>query len=168
MITEYELYSDEREIRIHGVQYLFLGGVICTDRGRQRLLSGLREVRQTYGLNREIKWGRVSSRYLDAYQVYLRVFFTDPYARFSVLWVNRSNESWNSFVPRRGRAVRTDDRLASLFYQFLVVTFGALRDTKRWTVFHDSGFFRETLSSRMLSFYSTGLTSGHSDPRRVA
>ena len=141
MITEYELYSDERKTRIPGVRYLLLGGVICTDRGRQRLLANLQGVREKHGVGREMKWGRVSSRYLDAYQAYLRAFFGDPYARFSILLVNQSGEAWNSFVPRRGRAVRTDDRLASVFYQFLLVTFGALRDTKRWTVFHDSGFF---------------------------
>ena len=134
MITEYELYSDEREASIPGVRYLFLGGVICTDRGRQRLLADLHAVREKHGLGREMKWGRVSSRHLDPYQAYLRVFFSDPYARFSILWINRSGELWNSFVPRPDRPARSHDRLASAFQQFLLVTFGPLRDNKRWTV----------------------------------
>jgi hypothetical protein len=31
----------------------------------------------------------------------------------------------------------------SVFYQFLLVSFGPLRDTKRWSVYHDAGFFRK-------------------------
>ena len=141
MITEYELYSDERKMSIPGVRYLFLGGVICTDRGRQRLLANVNAVREKHALGHEMKWGRVSSHHLDAYRAYLSVFFSDPYVRFSILRINLSGNLWNSFMPRQDRRPRRDDRLASAFYQFLLVTFGPLRDTKRWTVYHDSGFF---------------------------
>ncbi len=40
MITEYELYADERRPSRTG-RWLWLGGVVCTDRGRARLLRGL-------------------------------------------------------------------------------------------------------------------------------
>lgn len=141
VITEYELYSDERETTLADVRYLFLGGVICTDRGRQRLLAALRAVRSIHALGAEMKWGRVSSRHLDGYRDYLRVFFSDPHARFSMFQINQSAKMWNSFLPRLDGGPRRDDRLASAFHQFLLVTFGPLRDTKRWTIYHDSGFF---------------------------
>jgi hypothetical protein len=37
-----------------------------------------------------------------------------------------------------------------MFYQFLLVTFGPLRDTKRWWVYPDSGLFsREAVLTRV-------------------
>lgn len=150
MITEYELYSDEREVSADGRHRFFLGGVVCTQTGRNRLLSSLSRVRQHHGLVREMKWGKVSARYIDAYMAWTDVFFDDPFARFSILWVDRSSRDWRSFSPRNdGRASR-DDRMASLFYQFLIVAFGPLRDTKRWWVYPDSGLFsRDTVLDRV-------------------
>src|SRR5206468_2513218 len=89
----------------------------------------------------EVKWTKTSRQQLTAYQDWLQVFFQDPHARFSVLRINRSSPAWNHFQPRPRRRATTDDRLVSAFYQFLLVTFGALRDTRRWWVFPDSGFF---------------------------
>src|SRR5215813_5356589 len=36
MITEYELYADERKEKHCTAKYLTIAGIICTDRGRQR------------------------------------------------------------------------------------------------------------------------------------
>jgi hypothetical protein len=141
MITEYELYSDEREVSVEGRRRFFLGGVVCTQTGRDRLLTSLSRVRQRFSLSREMKWGKVSDRYLDAYKGWTDVFFNDPFSRFSMLWVDRSSRDWRSFRPRSDRRVSQDDRVASLFYQFLLVTFGPLRDTKRWWVYPDAGLF---------------------------
>ena len=46
MITEYELYSDEREHRNASGKHLLLGGIVCTDNGRKRLQE------ETEGWNR--------------------------------------------------------------------------------------------------------------------
>ena len=85
MITEYELYSDEREVRHEGSRYLFVGGVICTDNGRVRLQGELESIRGEHGLTGEVKWRKASKRYLDVYGDWVRVFFDDPYARYSAL-----------------------------------------------------------------------------------
>lgn len=152
MITEYELYSDERYCNIPGVRYLCIGGLICTSRRREHLNAGLQLVRERSGLGGEIKWGRISSHHFDSYQDYMRVFFKDRYARFCLLSVNCSDQPWTSFVPRPGRAVQRDDRLASVFHQFLLVTFGPLHDTKRWTVYHDAGFFSQDRTLKNVEF----------------
>ena len=97
-----------------------------------------------------MKWGKVSVGYLDAYRQWADVFFDDPTSRFSVLWVDLSSRDWQSFRPRPDRRASQDDRLASVFYQFLLVTFGALRDTKRWWVYPDAGLFsRDTVLDRV-------------------
>jgi len=138
MITEYELYSDERYQNSH---HLLLGGVICTQQRRKALQQALNKVRESFGLMREMRWAKVSSRYLDAYKTWVDVFFDDPYARFLLLKVDRKDPEWRTFSPRAARKPTLDDQLAFVFYQFLLLSFYPLRDTKRWWVYPDSGFF---------------------------
>lgn len=150
MITEYELYSDERSISFSGRRYLFVGGVVCTQTGRDRLLYSISQVQSSHHLSREMKWGKVSFRYLEAYKSWVDIFFDDPFSRFSVLWLESSSPDWQSFTPRPDRRASKDDRLASIFYQFLLITFGPLRDMKRWWVYPDMGLFsRDTMLYRI-------------------
>jgi hypothetical protein len=138
MISEYELYSDERVHQKSGINYLVLGGIVCTRRGRERIHGALSKVRADFSLSHEMRWAKVSKAYLDVYKAWMDVFFYDPYARFSLHSTNQSGSKWNNF--RRNRSSH-DDALASIFYQFLFTTFGPLRDTKRWWVYPDAGFF---------------------------
>lgn len=144
MITEYELYSDER---YEDQKRLFLGGLIVTDRGRERITSQLEQVRSHYSLSREMRWGKVSKKYLAAYKAWVETFFSDPFARFSCLIVDLSSSDWKQFRPSEGRRPQHDSKRASVFYQFLLVTLDPLRDTKRWWIYPDAGFFskEETL-----------------------
>jgi hypothetical protein len=141
MITEYEVYSDERRVSESGQRYLFLGGVVCTQTGRDRLLKSLDDVRNRYQRQSEMKWTKVSISYLEFYKAWVDVFFDDPFSRFSILNIDLSSRDWNSFTPRPGHRASLDDRLASAFYQYLLVTFGPLQETKRWSVYPDAGLF---------------------------
>jgi hypothetical protein len=129
MITEYELYSDERKEKHNGNSYLTIGGLVCTDKGRDRLLAKLKELRCV--LTGEVGWKNASTFYFEAYKAWLDVFFDDPHARYSVLSINQTSEDWQAFRRRLRRANSHDDPLASAYYQFLLVTFGALRDSQR-------------------------------------
>ncbi len=84
-----------------------------------------------------MKWEKISRGYLDAYRAWVDVFFEDRWARFSLFQIDPSSRDWISFRPRPERRSSHDDRLASAYHQFLLVTFGPLRDTKRWWVYHD-------------------------------
>ena len=139
MINEYQLYSDE-SFRDHG-KVLMIGGLICTDKRANRLRNRLAQVRETFNLTKEMRWGRVSARYLDAYKAWLNVFLEDPFARYSILRVDMSSDEWKRLSPQEGRKPTKDAKLASAFYQFLLISFGKLRDTKRWWVYPDAGFF---------------------------
>ena len=141
MITEYELYSDEREHKNANGKHLLLGGVVCTDNGRVRISGALSQVRTDFSLSHEMRWAKVSNAYLDAYKEWMDVFFKDPYLRFSLHTTNLSGSKWKTFRPNTQKRSPYDDKLASTFYQFLLVTFGPLRDTKRWWVYPDAGFF---------------------------
>jgi hypothetical protein len=116
MITEFELYADERETKGRSGHWFWLGGVVCTDKGRARLLGGLSDVRARYGPSREMKWRKVSQRHLDAYRAGVDVFFDDPFARFSLLQIDLSSPEWASFRPRPDRPSSRDDRLASAYH----------------------------------------------------
>jgi hypothetical protein len=76
MITEYELYSDERKDMPKGI--LILGGVVCTDHGRDHLLAALRKVREADALHREFHWQKTSAHCLNGYKGWIDVFFDDP------------------------------------------------------------------------------------------
>jgi hypothetical protein len=136
-MNEYELYADERRTG----PFFWLGGLICTDKGRSRLLSKLSDVRLQYNLGREMKWARVSQAYYDAYRSWADVFLSDPFARYSLFQIGYSSSEWGGFRPRPGRKSTRDDKLASAYYQFLLVTFGPLHDSKRWWVYPDAGLF---------------------------
>ena len=97
-----------------------------------------------------MKWEKISRGYLDAYRAWVDVFFEDRWARFSLFQIDPSSRDWISFRPRPERRPSHDDRLASAYHQFLLVTFGPLRDTKRWWVYHDAGLFsRDTVLNRV-------------------
>ena len=141
MITEYKLYSDERKEKHDGIQYLTIGGVVCTNNGRHRLLSRFKNLRRRYGLDGEIGWKNISNYYLDAYKASVDVFFDDRHARYSLLSVNRTSPDWRAFREKLRKTPNHDGLLTSIYYQFLLTTFGPLRDTKRWEVFPDAGYF---------------------------
>src|SRR5262245_3208380 len=145
-MNEYELYADERQTR----PFFWLGGVVSTDKGRSRLLGKLSHVRSQYNLQREMKWTRVSKAYFDAYQSWVEVFFNDPFARFSLFRIDYSSNEWSVFRPRPDRRSTRDDKLASGYYQFLLVTFGPLHDSTRWWVYPDAGLFsKDTVFDRV-------------------
>jgi hypothetical protein len=139
MITEYELYSDERKETHNGNSYLTIGGLVCTDKGRDRLLAKLKPLRTV--LTGEVGWKKISTFHVQTYKAWLDVFFDDPYARYSVLSVNQTSPDWQTFRRQLHRTKSHDDPLASAYYQFLLVTFGSLHDSQRWWVYPDSGYF---------------------------
>jgi hypothetical protein len=140
MVTEYELYADERRPSREN-QWLWFGGVVCTDKRSPRLRSRLADIRTHYGMTHEMKWGRVSQYHFDAYCAWVDVFFDDPFARFSLFQIDPTSKEWRAARTRPGRSFE-DDRLRKAYYQFWLVTFGRLHDTKRWWVYADTKLFR--------------------------
>ncbi len=136
----YELYSDERYHPPRN-RYLMLGVIICTMCRGERLVQRLAQVRTTFNLTKEMHWGKVSKDYLDAYKAWVDVFLQDDLARFSLFVIDTSDSSWKNFSSRATRTSNRDERLASAFYQFLLVSFGGIFDTMSWSVYPDKGFF---------------------------
>ena len=137
----YELYSDEHYHHIPGKRYLMLGGVICTANRAEKLVNNLSQVRTAFNLTKEMHWGNVSNSYLNAYKAWVDVFLKDDLSRFSLFIIDMSGSPWNNFNPRPNRTASKDERLASAYYQFLLVSFGGIFDTVSWGVYPDKGFF---------------------------
>ena len=117
--------------------------------GRLRLLSEIKRVRSHYSLHGEIRWTKASSRHFEAYRELVDVFFNDPYARYVLFSVNQSSPEWRAFSSRKRMSSR-DARLSSVYHQFLLCAFGPLRDTKRWWVYPDAGYFsKDTVLNRV-------------------
>jgi hypothetical protein len=150
MRMSYELYSDEHYHHIPGKRYLMLGGVVCTANRGEKLVRNLSQVRTAFNLTEEMHWGKVSNRHLSAYKAWVDVFLKDDLARFSLFIIDMSGSAWNNFNPRPSRTANQDERLASAYYQFLLVSFGGIFDTVSWEVYPDKGFFsRDTVVDRV-------------------
>jgi len=146
----YELYSDEHDHRMPGKRYLMLGGIVCTAHRGEKLVSSLSQVRTAFNLTKEMHWEKVSHRYLSAYKAWADVFLKDDLARFSLFIIDTSGSAWNNFNPRPNRTANRDEKLASAYYQFLLVSFGGIFDTVSWGVYPDKGFFsKDTVVDRV-------------------
>lgn len=141
MRMSYELYSDEHYHHVPGKHYLMLGGIVCTANRGEKLVNSLSQVRTTFNLTKEMHWEKVSNRYVGAYKAWVDVFLKDDLARFSLFIIDMSGSAWNNFNPRPNRTANRDERLASAYYQFLLVSFGGIHDTRSWGVYPDKGFF---------------------------
>jgi len=142
MINEYELYSDEKYLKVQ--KYTVLGGLICTDTGRERLLMNLERVRRRHNKWGEMKWEKIKSTLdFEAYKDWANVFFEDPYARY-VLFSIKSDMTFVNFYRQKRRKVSQEEGreaikaaykdaykegLSSAYHQFLLVSFGKLHDT---------------------------------------
>lgn len=154
VVTYYEMYVDETKLNVNHQHYLILGGLICTEAGRDRLHDHLRDVRKKFDRKGEMKWHDISKSQRDfvAYKAWIDVFFRDPFARYSLLLINQSDKEWTQFCPHPERRPRVDDKLASAYHQFLLTSFGDLHDTKRWAVYPDPHFFNDDKKLKSVDF----------------
>jgi hypothetical protein len=149
-MTQFELYSDERFVETNDTNLMLLGGIVCSQARRDRIQKELCRVRKERGMTKELKWTKISKRYLDGYKKWLDCFFDDPHARFSYLVVNRTGDAWKRFCDSPQGASRR--RFSSVFCQFLWDTLKPIGDDVRWTVYHDKGFFRRPTLLKQLEF----------------
>jgi hypothetical protein len=156
MVNYYELYTDETYINIkaQSQEYMVLGGLICTDKGRERLLVKLEQVRKQHNKGGEMKWNKISNSKLDfeAYKDWVNVFFEDRFARYVLFSINKSDETWVNYYrqkrqkeSREATNVAYQEVLSAAYHQVLLVSFGKLHDTKRWIVYPDKGLFRDAI-----------------------
>ncbi len=123
-ITEYEIYSDER----FSQGRVLLGAIVVTEKGRKRLVQELKNIRSCRGLSSELKWAKISKKYLPAYTAWLEVFFKDSFARFVYMDICKS-EIGNK---------------VDFFSKFLLTIIDKPSKLKRYWIYHDGGYFHKS------------------------
>lgn len=117
---EYILYCDESSAQ--GERYTDFFGGCMIQAGRQQAISDtLNQKKTDLGMNAEIKWTKVSERYVDKYCELLHLFF--DFVRSGDIRVRiMFRKTENQYAPAQ-RPLH-DERYFKLYYQFLKHSFG--------------------------------------------
>lgn len=106
----YDIYTDES--CIHSGNQFYFGAIYCSPTRADILKEKLQKVREKYKLTAEMKWTKVSSKMLIAYQKYVDVFLDDNYARFIVMRVHKDRQ-WRKWGKNE------EERFFKSYYVFL-------------------------------------------------
>jgi hypothetical protein len=91
----------------HGGAEWYLGAIRCSIARTNILSRQLSAVRSKWNLSAEMKWTKVSNRFLDAYRDWSDVFLNDPYCRMRIMR-----------VPRQLLDGRNEEQYAEAYRQF--------------------------------------------------
>ncbi len=78
------------ETGMHGSRYVYLGALRCSYRRSQIIGERLAHIRKNRKLVAEMKWTKVSKKFLGAYREWVDVFLQDKACRFLVMRAPRS------------------------------------------------------------------------------
>lgn len=81
------------ETGMHGSPYIYLGCLRCSYRRSEIIREKLASIRTKEKLTAEMKWTKVSRKFLNAYQEWVEVFLGDKACRFLVMRAPRSSIS---------------------------------------------------------------------------
>lgn len=120
MDREYTIYCDESEK--YGRFYSnFYAGVMVGSSQRNRIISALESKKKELHLQGEIKWSKVTERYLEKYQALIRAFFTEVKAghlRVRIMFRQ------NVYQPQGLTEEDHKNGYFKLYYQFIKHAYG--------------------------------------------
>ena len=117
---EYILFCDESDK--YGKFYSnFYGGVLVGASNYQRITTALNNKKNSLNLFGEIKWEKITERYLDKYIEMVRAFFSEvAKGNLKIRIMFRQNAN----VARKLLPVHNQDQYYLLYYQFIKNAFG--------------------------------------------
>ncbi len=122
MDKEYLLFCDESDRK--GKFYSnFYGGLIVGASQYERLTQRLNEEKQSLYLLGEVKWEKVTERYLDKYRQLMKCFFQEiaaGHVRVRIMFRQ------NARIARGLTRAQIEDEYFRLYYQFIKHTFGLM------------------------------------------
>lgn len=120
---EYVIYCDESEKR--GPLFSnFYGGALVRSIHLHEVVNALQNYKQNNGLSGEVKWTKVTERYLEKYIGFVNVFFdfiAQDKVKMRVMF--QQNEKSDPRIRALSKEVR-DDSFFMLYYQFFKHAFG--------------------------------------------
>lgn len=92
---KYEVYCDESCIEAifdkEAHKYSVIGGVWIPAHYRKELKEELNVIKEKYAIKGELKWNKVSPKYIDLYKEIVSLFFSSCNIRFRVIVLDASN-----------------------------------------------------------------------------
>ena len=99
---KYEIYSDESCIEAiydkQAHQYTAIGGIWIPAEYRRSLKNDITAIKDKYSVMGELKWNKVSPKYLELYKEVINLFFNSYSIRFRAIVIDASkidNERFN-------------------------------------------------------------------------
>ena len=117
---EYIIFCDESDVS--GKYYSnFYGGVMVGSSQYDRITAQLKAEKHRLNLFGEVKWSKVTAKYLEKYETLIRTFFKDIRAKHCRV---RIMFRQNAHVPLRLTQEQIDNAFFRLYYQFIKHGFG--------------------------------------------
>ena len=117
---EYTLYCDESEKRGRFYSNFYAGVMVCSSQ-IYRIASALEKIKDELHLQGEIKWSKVTERYLEKYQAIIRAFFAEIKAghlRVRIMFRQ------NVYQPQGLTEEDLKNGYFKLYYQFIKHAYG--------------------------------------------
>jgi hypothetical protein len=110
--NRYNIYCDESSISDQ--RYMVIGGIWCPKELISAIRADFAKVRLLNNLNRELKWKKVSSTFLDKYKAFASVFFDNKCLQFNGLIVDSQLVNYSTYYHNN-----QEEAYYSFLYQLL-------------------------------------------------
>lgn len=98
---DFEIYCDESGLEALNdskqPQFFTIGGIWMPKDFRPHFKDRISQIKKSHGVNGEVKWNKVSPRFLDLYKDLILYFFETPQLRFRVIVVDAKTVNSNYF-----------------------------------------------------------------------
>lgn len=105
---EYNIYCDESGNVENTPGYFVIGSIFIPRDQKNKIVNDLKKIISKYGFNRELKWNKVTGRFIDLYKVLIDYFIDNSDIEFKCIVVNRKNIDYRFH----------DDNKELAFYKF--------------------------------------------------
>ena len=93
---DFEIYCDESGLEALNdskqPQFFTIGGIWMPKDFRPHFKDRISQIKKSHGVNGEVKWNKVSPRFLDLYKDLILYFFETPQLRFRVIVVDAKSK----------------------------------------------------------------------------
>ncbi len=87
---EYNIYCDESGVE-NSPKYFVIGSIFIPRDQKSRISTEIEKIKNEYNFKPEIKWNKITSRYLGFYKALIDYFVSNPDIEFKCIIVNKVN-----------------------------------------------------------------------------
>jgi len=128
--SQVNIYCDESGIGGND-RYLLFGSLFCPEEKEKEVQNLIKRYREEQNLSKEMKWEKISKRYLAKYRGYIGIFFDSPWMQYNCIVIDKHHVLYAERFKR-------DPKLAFIHFLHLLLTRNMNYGTK-YRVFLDEG-----------------------------